>query len=157
MKVCIFGAGVIGGILGSAIARGGHEVALIARGAHLAAIRSGGLVVNTPEDQFTTEHAASDDPAVFGLQDVVIVATKTPALGQVARAIGPLLGPETLVGFAVNGTFWFYGDGFTLPDGRAPDTARLDPGGALHAAVGARRRATPHPRLLRQGPIRNPS
>ncbi|MFM1815944.1 MAG: hypothetical protein RLZ98_2639, partial [Pseudomonadota bacterium] len=139
MKVCIFGAGVIGGILGSAIARAGHEVALIARGPHLEAIKSRGLVLNTPNERYTTKHVASDDPADFGTQDLVIVATKTPALPQVARTIAPLVGTDTLVAFAVNGTFWFYGDGFTLPDGRPPDTMRLDPDGALHAVVGAER------------------
>jgi 2-dehydropantoate 2-reductase len=66
------------------------------------------------------------------------VATKTPAFPDVAAHIGPLVGPQTLVGFAVNGIFWFYGDGFA-PRGVKIDVARLDPDGALHREIGADR------------------
>ena len=139
MKICVYGAGVIGGIIGSAVARAGHEVALIARGPHLAAIRAQGLTVITPDGEgVTTRHAASSDPRDFGPQDLVIVATKTPAFPEVAAHIAPLLGKDTLVGFAVNGIFWFYGDGFE-PNGQKLDMRRLDPDGALHREIGAAR------------------
>jgi 2-dehydropantoate 2-reductase len=139
MRICVFGAGVIGGIIASAHARAGHEVALIARGAHLDAIKARGLTVVAPgDDSVTTRHAASSDPRDFGPQDLVIVSTKTPAFADVAAHIAPLLGPETLVGFAVNGIFWFYGDGFQ-PGGMRIDVSRLDPQGALHREIGARR------------------
>ena len=137
MKICVYGAGVIGGLLASALARAGHEVSVIARGAHLEAIRAHGLTVITPDARVTTQHKASDDAGDLGPQDFVIVATKTPAFFDVARGIGPLLTPQTLVGFAVNGIYWFYGDGFA--PGVKIDMSRLDPAGLLHAAIGAER------------------
>jgi 2-dehydropantoate 2-reductase len=139
MKICIYGAGVIGGLIASAHARAGHAVSVIARGAQLAAIRAQGLTIVTPDGgSVTTRPAASEDPRVFGTQDLVIVATKTPALAEVAAHIGPLLGPDTFVGFAVNGIFWFYGDGFS-PHGMKIEVPRLDPDGALHRLVGPAR------------------
>ena len=138
MKVCVYGAGVIGGILASAIARAGHETCLIARGPHLEAIKANGLTVARPDGRVTIQAAASDDPRDFGEQDLVIVATKTPALADVAEQIGPLLGRESMVGFAVNGVFWFYADDFA-PSGKALDVRRLDPDGVLHRRIGADR------------------
>lgn len=139
MKICIYGAGVIGGLLASAHARAGHVVSVIARGAHLAAIRAQGLTIVTPDGgSVTTRPAATEDPRDFGTQDLVIVATKTPAFADVAAHIAPLLGPGTLVGFAVNGIFWFYGDGFS-PRGMKIELPRLDPDGALHRLVGPAR------------------
>ena len=138
MKVCVYGAGVIGGILASAIARAGHEVCVIARGAHLDAIKANGLTVVTPESSMNSRVAASAEPRDFGPQDLVIVATKTPAFFDVARNIAPLIGSDTLVGFAVNGVYWFYGDGFS-PPGANIDMKRLDPEGLLHRAIGAER------------------
>lgn len=130
MKICVYGAGVIGGILASACERAGHEVCVIARGAHLDAIRSRGLVIEAPGYKALTNPPASDNPAEFGVQDVVFVTTKTPALPEVARAIKPLLGPQTQVVFSVNGVFWFYGDSFG--EGARIDCKRLDPDGLLH-------------------------
>jgi 2-dehydropantoate 2-reductase len=139
MKICIYGAGVVGGLIASAHARAGHAVSVIARGPHLAAIRARGLTIVAPEGaSVTTRPAASADPRDFGPQDLVIVATKTPAFADVAAHIGPLLGPDTLVGFAVNGIFWFYGDGFS-PHGMKIEVPRLDPDGALHRVIGPAR------------------
>lgn len=138
MKICIYGAGVIGGMLASALVRAGHDVSAIARGAHLDAIRAKGLTVTNPQESVTHRIAASSSPADFGPQDLVIIATKTPALEEVAASIAPLLGPRTMVGFAVNGIFWFYGDGFQ-PNGIPLDLSRLDPNGVLHKAIGAER------------------
>ena len=138
MKVCVYGAGVIGGILASAAERAGHEVSVIARGAHLDAIRAKGLAVVTPESRVVSKVAASADARDFGVQDFVIVATKTPAFFEVARGISPLIGPDTLTGFAVNGVFWFYGDGFS-PPGVTIDLKRLDPEGLLLRVIGAER------------------
>jgi len=138
MKICIYGAGVIGGMLASALVRAGHDVSAIARGPHLDAIRAKGLTVTNPKESCTHKIAASSSPGDFGAQDLVIIATKTPALEEVAGAIAPLLGPKTMVGFAVNGIFWFYGDGFQ-PKGARLDLSRLDPHGVLHKAIGAER------------------
>jgi 2-dehydropantoate 2-reductase len=138
MKICIYGAGVIGGMLAGSFVRAGHEVSAIARGAHLDAIRAKGLTITNPKESVTHKIAASSSPGDFGAQDVVIIATKTPALEEVAASIAPLVGPKTMVGFAVNGIFWFYGDGFQ-PNGARLDLSRLDPQGILHKAIGAER------------------
>ena len=138
MKICIYGAGVIGGILASAVQRAGHETSVIARGPHLEAIQKRGLIVRTRERSEATRPIAASDPVELPQQDLVIVATKTPSLADVASRIAPLLGSDTLVAFAVNGIFWFYSDGFA-PRGVRPDVRRLDPNGALHAAVAPER------------------
>src|SRR5690349_15099070 len=102
MKVCIYGAGVIGGILASAIERAGHEVSVIARGEHLEAIQRRGLTVRAPGRLEITHPHAVADPAQMSPHDLVIVATKTPSLPQVAEKIGPLVSDKTFVAFAVN-------------------------------------------------------
>lgn len=138
MKVCIYGAGVIGGILASAIQRGGHDVSVIARGENLRAIKENGLEVQVDGKGVKTFPRAVEDPERLGPQDVVLVSTKTTSLRDVAMGIPPLLGPQTVVAFATNGLFWFYGD----HDRFAPAplrTERLDPDGLLHRNIGAGR------------------
>src|SRR4051812_18400955 len=100
MRVCIFGAGAIGGFVGGRLAKGGLEVSLLARGPHLAALRAKGLTVETRGETFNTRLRVSDRPEDLGPQDFVIVAVKGPALPAVIRGIGPLLGPATAVVFA---------------------------------------------------------
>jgi len=134
LNICIYGAGVIGGILASAVERAGHKTSVIARGVHLDAIQRHGLIVRTKERSEETRPIAVADPAQLCVQDLVIVATKTPSLPDVAACISPLIGAHTLVAFAVNGIFWFYGDGF-LSRGVTVDTKRLDPNGMLHSIV----------------------
>ena len=135
MKVCVFGAGAIGGHLAGRLARGGAEVSVVARGAHLHAIQADGLRVQAPDASMHARIQASADPASLGPQDAVIVAVKAPALPQVAAAIGPLLRPDTAVAFAMNGIPWWYyhGHGGPQDDQRLP---RLDPGDAVWNAVG---------------------
>lgn len=134
MKICVFGAGSIGGVIGGVLANAGHDVSLIARGAHLEALRANGCRVETGGQTFTVHPAASDTAADFGPQDIVIVAVKAPAMPAVAAGIAPLLGPETAVVPAMNGIPWWFFDGFpqTGPDISYP---KLDPGGALAAAI----------------------
>lgn len=141
MKICVYGAGVIGGVLASACERAGHEVGVIARGAQLEAIRSKGLRVRAEGFDVHTRPKASQDPADFGPQDVVFVTTKTPSFPDVANGIGPLLGPQTQVAYSVNGIFWFYPESFggRLPAGVKIDCSRLDPGGLLHSKIGVER------------------
>ena len=134
MKICIFGAGVIGGILASAIHRAGHETSVVARGPQLVAIQRNGLTVRTHDRIEKTYPVAVSDSSHLTPQDLVIVATKTPSLLDVAARIAPLIGPDTLVAFAINGIFWFYGDGFA-PGGAQLDMWRLDPTGKLHEVV----------------------
>ena len=135
-RLCVYGAGAIGGYLaGSLAAAGVAEVSVVARGAHLAAIRARGLRVETPDGAFVAPVVASDSPADLGEQDIVIVTVKAPALPQVAAGIGPLLGAETFVAFPMNGIPWWY----YHATGRADEGRQipaLDPDGALWRAVG---------------------
>ncbi len=138
MRVCVFGAGSVGGYLAGFLAQGGAEVSVVARGPHLAAIRANGLTVQTPDSTVTARITASDDPATLGPQDAVLVTVKAPALSSVAAGIAPLLGPDTIVAFVMNGIPWWYFhrhggplDGHQLP--------LLDPGGALWRVVGPER------------------
>ena len=117
MKLCIVGAGSIGGFIGALMADDGHEVSAVARGAHLSAIREGGLRLDFEGRRITAPVAASDDPADLGPQDVAVVAVKAPALPGILFALGPLLGPETPIVVAMNGVPWWMFDGFGAHDG----------------------------------------
>jgi len=135
VKICVFGAGSVGGYLAGYLRQGGNDVSVVARGAHLAAIRTNGLTVETPDSSITVKLPASDNPADLGPQDAVIVTVKAPALPSVAAAIAPLLGHDTPVAFPMNGIPWWYfhahGGGFD--DRRLP---RLDPDDSLWRTVG---------------------
>ena len=138
MRICIYGAGSVGGYLAGFLSRGGADVSAVARGAHLAAIRANGLTVETPDETVIARIAASDNPADLGVQDLVLVTVKAPALVDVAGGIGPLLGPDTAVAFIMNGIPWWYFHAHGGPlDGR--QLPALDPGGALWRAVGPER------------------
>lgn len=138
MKVCVYGAGAIGGHLAGRLFKGGAEVSVVARGAHLAAMQRDGLVVHAPDGEIRAPVAASADPAELGTQDAVIVAVKAPALASVAAGIEPLLGPDTSVVFAMNGLPWFY---FHQHGGALDGTrlARIDLDDAMWNAVGPER------------------
>ncbi|MSP03081.1 MAG: 2-dehydropantoate 2-reductase [Acetobacteraceae bacterium] len=135
MRICIFGAGAVGGYLAGYLSRGGARVSVVARGAHLAAIQANGLTVETPDESMTVRISASDKPADLGPQDLVLVTVKAPALPEVAATIAPLLGPDTPVAFVMNGIPWWYfhAHGGTLEGRRLP---ALDPDGALWRTVG---------------------
>jgi 2-dehydropantoate 2-reductase len=134
MKVCVFGAGAIGGHLAVRLARGGADVSVVARGAQLAAIQRNGLKVVTSDGEFDASVRASADPAELGPQDAVLVTVKAPALPEVAATIAPLLGPDTPVAFVMNGIPWFYfhAIGGALEGQRLP---KIDPGDALWRTV----------------------
>jgi len=138
MKVCVFGVGAIGGHLAARLGEGGADVSLLARGANLAALRTAGLTVHTPGKDLHLRAAVSDDAAELGVQDVVLVTVKAPALPGVARAIGPLLGRDTAVVFAMNGIpWWYYANyGGANAGTRFP---RIDPGDGMWNAVGPER------------------
>jgi 2-dehydropantoate 2-reductase len=135
MKVCVYGAGAVGGHIAGRLARGGAKVSVIARGPHLAAMAARGLQIRSEEGDFLAEVTASADPAALGVQDAVVVAVKAPSLPDIAAGIGPLLGPGTPVVFAMNGIPWWYfhGVGGTFEGRRLP---RIDPGDAVWHAVG---------------------
>lgn len=112
-NVCIVGAGAIGGWLGAGLARAGCSISFLARGATLAALQTQGLKLQSgtqPEQTHTVR--ASNNAAELGVQDLVIIAVKAPALREVARQIAPLLGKDTVVLTAMNGVPWWFLQGF---------------------------------------------
>jgi 2-dehydropantoate 2-reductase len=142
VRLCVYGAGAVGGYLAGFLARGGAEVSVVARGAHLAAIRAEGLRVETPDEALTVRVAASDDPADLGPQDAVLVTVKAPGLADVAARIAPLLRPDTAVAFVMNGIPWWYFHGLDVHPGGARDGKTiplLDPADALARTVGPHR------------------
>ena len=134
MKICIVGAGAIGGLTGAWFARAGHDVCLIARGAHLEALRRGGLTLLAEGKRTVYRLRASDEPADFGVHDAVFVCLKTYSIAAMLPRLKTLVGPETVVVPAINGLPWWYffkeGGRF---DGAAIDC--LDPGGGMLAAL----------------------
>ena len=138
MRICVYGAGAIGGYLAGRLAEGGADLSVVARGPHLEAIRAEGLAVRTAEGVLHSKPDASDRPADLGPQDAVVVCTKVPALPSVAEGIGPLLGPDTAVAFVSNGIPWWYFDrhGGGAEGARLPE---LDPGDSIRRAVGVGR------------------
>ncbi|MSP87658.1 MAG: 2-dehydropantoate 2-reductase [Alphaproteobacteria bacterium] len=135
MKICIVGAGAIGGVIAVYLARAGHEVSVVARGAHLAAIRTRGLTLMRGDERSThSVAAAADDPAVFGLQDAVFITLKAHDIPAMLPRLAPLIGPETVVIPAINGLPWWY---FHRAAGRFDGSAIecIDPGGAMLRAL----------------------
>jgi 2-dehydropantoate 2-reductase len=138
MRICVFGAGAIGGYLAGKLALAGHEVCAIARGAHLAAIRTDGLRLIEDGQTRTVRLPASDDPAAFGPQDVVICALKAQQAHANAGKFAPLLGPHTAVLTAMNGIPWWYFYRARGPlDGHHLES--VDPGAAQWIAIGPER------------------
>jgi len=129
MKIAIVGAGSVGGLLAGRLAEAGHEVAVLARGATLAALRERGLRLRDAKGESAHPVAASDDAAALGQPELVIVALKAPALAAAAPAIARLAGSTALVLPAMNGVPWWF-----LHPGGGADAARLasiDPSGAM--------------------------
>ncbi|OUL99644.1 2-dehydropantoate 2-reductase [Variovorax sp. JS1663] len=138
MKVCIYGAGAIGGWIGVGLAQAGCRLNVVARGATLDALQRDGLSVMRGEQRTRVAVNAVADPAELGVQDLVVVAVKAPALAGVAERIAPLLGPETIVLTAMNGVpWWFLQGGFGGPLAGTQLEA-VDPGGKIDAAIPAR-------------------
>lgn len=108
MKFCIFGAGAIGGYLAVELALSGQEVCVVARGAHLEAIRKRGLTLKIHGEEKVAKVAADSDSRALGRQDVVICALKAHQAFESAAAFAPLLGPDTCVVTAMNGIPWWY-------------------------------------------------
>jgi len=136
MKICVVGAGAIGGLMGAKLALAGEDVTLIARGAHLDAIRQNGLKL-IEEDG--SEHVAPNVKATnrlseAGVQDIVILALKAHQVEPVATELPALFGPDTIVVTTQNGIPWWYfqkhGGEF---EGRRVET--VDPNGTLMASV----------------------
>lgn len=133
-RIAIVGAGAIGGWLGAGLAQARCQVSVLARGATLAALQQRGLSLG---DQ-THRVMASADAVALGEQDLVVVAVKAPALGEMAQQVAPLLGPNTVVLTAMNGVPWWFFEGF---GGRLQGTQlqSVDPGGTIGKALPASR------------------
>ena len=149
MKVCVVGAGAVGGLVAAALDRAGAEVSVLARGATLEAIRRDGLRV----DADVIRPRIASDAEALGTQDFVIITLKAPALIEAARGLAPLVGPATRIVAAMNGVpWWFFADG--------PRVEAVDPGGVVsavlptHQALGCvvhLSSSSPAPAVIRRG------
>lgn len=138
MRICVFGAGAIGGYLAAKLARAGAEVGVVARGPHLAAMRANGLTLIEEQERVTVAVNAAEDAATLGPQDYVIVTLKAHSVPPAVPAILPLLGPETTIVSGVNGIPWWYFYGVKGPLANTR-LASVDPGDAQWNGFGPER------------------
>ncbi|WP_293605440.1 2-dehydropantoate 2-reductase [Polaromonas sp. UBA4122] len=133
-RVCIYGAGAIGGWIGSGLARAGCNVSVVARGATLDALQLHGLRLHQGGRVTSQAVASSAAPTDLGVQDLVVLAVKAPSLPEVVRQMAPLMGPNTMVLTAMNGVPWWFLQGFggMLAGQRLTS---VDPTGALAQAI----------------------
>jgi len=129
MRICIYGAGAIGGYVGAQLALAGADVSLVARGPHLKAMRENGLRLRIGGEEKVARVTATDDPAELGPQDSVFVALKAHSIPGVVDQMTSLLGNDTSIVTAVNGIpYWyFYKHGGSLAGTKLHS---VDPGGA---------------------------
>jgi 2-dehydropantoate 2-reductase len=135
MRICVFGAGAIGGYMGVKLAEAGADVSLVARGPHLDAMKSNGLRLIEETGETTVTPIASNDPADLGVQDYIIVTLKAHSVPAVVPKMAPLIGPNTTIVSGVNGVPWWYfhGVGGVLEGTRL---ASVDPGDAQWTGFG---------------------
>lgn len=138
MRVCIYGAGAIGGWLGIELSRAGEDVTLIARGPHLEAMQKNGAKLLIHGEERVAHPRCIEDPADAGPQDYVIVTLKAHSLPGIADRIQPLLGPDTAVVTGVNGIPWWYFYKLSGPY-ENHKLESVDPGGKFWDAVGPER------------------
>ncbi len=138
MKICIYGAGAIGGYLGVLLKRAGYDVSLIARGAQLEAIKAKGCELRIGDQTYVEKMPASKNPADLGHQDYVIIGLKAHQAWETAEHIKPLLGPNTAVVTAQNGVPWWYFYGLEGPYANKRLTS-VDPGDRQWNAIGPER------------------
>ncbi|MGL4294853.1 MAG: 2-dehydropantoate 2-reductase [Aestuariivirga sp.] len=138
-RICIFGAGAIGGYVGARLAMAGEaDVSLVARGPHLAAMQQHGLILKQDGETRVLHPEVTDDPRQLGPQDFIILTLKAHAITGVIEALQPLVGPHTAILFAQNGIPWWY----FYKSGGPFDGHRLqsvDPGGAIWDRIGPER------------------
>ncbi len=134
MKVCIVGAGAIGGYLGTRLALAAPgSVCALARGATLQALRSHGWRAQVGDQRWQVPARAEAEAATLGRQDLVIIAVKGPALLTLAPTLAPLIGPDTVLLPAMNGVPWWFGHG--LPALGDTPLQSVDPGGRMGASL----------------------
>jgi 2-dehydropantoate 2-reductase len=135
MRICIFGAGAVGSHFAVRLALAGHDVCCVMRGAHLEAVKAGGLTLRVGDSEFKGKMRVSDNPADLGPQDVVISTLKATGVSALATALQPLLRDDTAVVFAQNGIPWWYDIGLPAKHPATPDLGFLDAHGKLRAAI----------------------
>jgi 2-dehydropantoate 2-reductase len=138
MRICIFGAGAIGGLMGARLAQSGADVSLFARGPHLAAMQERGLELRTDEGSILTHPVATNDAASLGPQDYVVVTLKAHSVPGALPSLMPLIGPDTAVVMGVNGVPWWYFYGIDSP-WRDHRIASVDPGDRQWKQIGPER------------------
>jgi 2-dehydropantoate 2-reductase len=138
MRIAVLGAGAIGAYVGAALARGGADVHVIARGENLAAIERDGIRVRSPRGDFQAHPPATDDPAQVGPVDVVFLGLKANCYATAGPLLAPLLHDHTAVVAAQNGIPWWYFHGVDgLYAGHRIES--VDPGGAVSGVIPPRR------------------
>ncbi len=138
MKVCIYGAGAIGGYLGVQLAQSGADVSLVARGAHLAAMKEKGLKLLIGDEERVVKVKATDTPSELGVQDFVIICLKAHSITGAIDAMKPLLGSHTRIVTAVNGVpYWYFYKHGNQFEGRTLES--IDPGARQWNELGPER------------------
>lgn len=135
-KICVVGAGAVGGNMAVRLANAGNEVTVIARGENAAAIRARGLILKTPSDTLTARPRVCTDMAEAGPHDAVFVAVKAHSIPALAAGLPSLCGPKTPAVFIINGIPWWYPLGHARMPQAWPDLAYLDPGRVLESTLG---------------------
>jgi 2-dehydropantoate 2-reductase len=138
MKICIYGAGAIGGYLGVQLMRAGADISLVARGPHLAAMRDNGLKLLIGDETHVVRPRCTDNPAELGVQDFVIICLKAHSIPSVIDQMRPLLGSRTRIVTAVNGIpYWYFYKHGGLHEGATLES--IDPGGRQWRELGPER------------------
>lgn len=135
-KICIFGLGAIGGLIGARLAQAGYAVSAVARGATLAAVQRDGLVLVDEQAEHAVPLHVTAHPEELGPQDLLILSVKTTALADIAAQVRPLIGAHTTVLSAMNGIPWWFLHGLS----QAPQGLQLhsvDPEGVVSSAIAA--------------------
>lgn len=134
MRIGIIGAGAIGGLIGVSLANAGHTVSVLARGATRDALRAGPWTIERSGRVDEARVRASDEAQDLGIQDIIVVAVKGPALLEAARTLQPMLGSDTVVLPAMNGVPWWFlleGAGSLPPT----ELTSVDPHGGIVRAI----------------------
>jgi len=143
LRIAIVGAGAIGGWIGARLSASGHDVSALARGATLAALREHGFRTHEAQRVLTARVVASDRATDLGVQDLVFITVKQPALAEVADALVQLTGPQTILVSAMNGVPWWFFAGIDPAQGGPRSVwtplQSIDPGGTLCARMPAER------------------
>jgi 2-dehydropantoate 2-reductase len=136
-KICIYGAGAIGGWIGARVAQLPNvQLSVVARGDTLRALQHDGLRLHSGEQMLQASVKTSANPADLGVQDLIVIAVKAPALQDVATHIAPLIGPHTLVLTAMNGVPWWFLQGFGGAYANTP-LKSVDPDGVIAKGIAA--------------------